>query len=130
MRKTKRKKHTKTITKIVLFSGILIGGGIGIVTIMNRNVPEKRLMEYMKYIEKGEYEQMYAMLDQKKSSMNSKEEFIERNSKIYEGIEMSDLSITDITVKERKRKCGSFLYNKYADCCRKCRIYQQCGIFT
>ena len=25
MRKTKRKKHTKTITKIVLFSGILIG---------------------------------------------------------------------------------------------------------
>lgn len=53
MRKTKRKKHTKTITKIVLFSGILIGGGIGIVTIMNRNVPEKRLMEYMKYIEKG-----------------------------------------------------------------------------
>ena len=47
MRKTKRKKHTKTITKIVLFSGILIGGGIGIVTIMNRNVPEKRLMEYM-----------------------------------------------------------------------------------
>ena len=66
MRKKKRKKHTKTITKIVLFSGILIGGGIGIVTIMNCNVPEKRLMEYMKYIEKGEYEQMYAMLDQKK----------------------------------------------------------------
>ena len=56
MRKKKRKKHTKTITKIVLFSGILIGGGIGIVTTMNRNVPEKRLMEYMKYIEKGEYE--------------------------------------------------------------------------
>ena len=51
MRKKKRKKHTKIITKIVLFSGILIGGGIGIVTIMNRNVPEKRLMEYMKYIE-------------------------------------------------------------------------------
>ena len=50
MRKKKRKKHTKIITKIVLFSGILIGGGIGIVTIMNRNVPEKRLMEYMKYI--------------------------------------------------------------------------------
>ncbi|URW85895.1 hypothetical protein M5E86_20235 [Blautia wexlerae] len=49
--------------------------------------------------------------------MNSKEEFIERNSKIYEGIEMSDLSITDITAKrKRKRKCGSFLYNKYADC--------------
>ena len=45
MRKKKRKKHTKIITKIVLFSGILIGGGIGIVTIMNYNVPEKRLNE-------------------------------------------------------------------------------------
>ena len=110
MRKTKRKKHTKTITKIVLFSGILIGGGIGIVTIMNRNVPEKRLMEYMKYIEKGEYEQMYAMLDQKKSSMNSKEEFIERNSKIYEGIEMSDLSITDITVKRQENGNAAVSY--------------------
>ena len=41
MRKKKRKKHTKIITKIVLFSGILIGGGIGIVTIMNCNVPKK-----------------------------------------------------------------------------------------
>ena len=110
MRKKKRKKHTKTITKIVLFSGILIGGGIGIVTIMNRNVPEKRLMEYMKYIEKGEYEQMYAMLDQKKSSMNSKEEFIERNSKIYEGIEMSDLSITDITVKRQENGNAAVSY--------------------
>ena len=50
MRKKKRKKHTKIITKIVLFSGILIGGEIGIVTIMNCNVPEKRLMEYMKYM--------------------------------------------------------------------------------
>lgn len=110
MRKTKRKKHTKTITKIVLFSGILIGGGIGIVTIMNRNVPEKRLMEYMKYIEKGEYEQMYAMLDQKKSSMNSKEEFIERNSKIYEGIEMSDLSITDITAKRKENGNAAVSY--------------------
>ena len=37
MRKKKRKKHTKIITKIVLFSGILIGGEIGIVTIMNCN---------------------------------------------------------------------------------------------
>ena len=85
MRKKKRKKLTKIITKIVLFSGILIGGGIGIVTIMNCNVPEKRLMEYMKYIEKGEYEQMYAMLDQKKSSMNSKEEFIEQGEKTAVG---------------------------------------------
>lgn len=110
MRKKKRKKHTKIITKIVLFSGILIGGGIGIVTIMNCNVPEKRLMEYMKYIEKGEYEQMYAMLDQKKSSMNSKEEFIERNSKIYEGIEMSDLSITDITVKRQENGNAAVSY--------------------
>ena len=53
MRKKKRKKHTKIITKIVLFSGILIGGGIGIVTIMNCNVTAKRLMQYMNYIEKG-----------------------------------------------------------------------------
>lgn len=53
---------------------------------------------------------MYAMLDQKKSSMNSKEEFIERNSKIYEGIEMSDLSITDITVKRQENGNAAVSY--------------------
>ena len=52
MRKRKEKNTRRLLQKIVLFSGILIGGGIGIVTIMNCNVPEKRLMEYMKYIEK------------------------------------------------------------------------------
>ena len=31
-KKEKEKKHTKIITKIVLFSGILIGGEIGIVS--------------------------------------------------------------------------------------------------
>lgn len=66
--KKEKKKTHEDYHKIVLFSGILIGGEIGIVTIMNCNVPEKRLMEYMKYIEKGEYEQMYAMLDQKKNA--------------------------------------------------------------
>ena len=56
---------------------------------------------------------MYAMLDQEKSSIDSKEKFMKRNSKIYEGIEMSDLSITDITKKTRKRKCGSFIQQIY-----------------
>ena len=37
MRKKKRKKHTKIITKIVLFSGILIGGGIGMNILVARN---------------------------------------------------------------------------------------------
>lgn len=42
--------------------------------------------------------------------MNSKEEFIERNSKIYEGIEMSDLSITDITVKRQENGNAAVSY--------------------
>ncbi len=55
----------------------------------------------------------------KKSSMNSKEEFIERNSKIYEGIEMSDLSITDITVKDKKTEMRQFPIQQI------CRLLQE-----
>lgn len=51
--------------------------------------------------------------------MNSKEEFIERNSKIYEGIEMSDLSITDITVKDKKTEMRRFPIQQI------CRLLQE-----
>ena len=42
--------------------------------------------------------------------MNSKERIYRTNSKIYEGIEMSDLSITDITVKEQENGNAAVSY--------------------
>ena len=50
--------------------------------------PEELLVEYMYHIPKKEYEEMYAMLHVEASGNISQEDFIKRNSAIYEGIEV------------------------------------------
>ena len=49
--------------------------------------PEELLVEYMDHIPKQEYEEMYAMLHIEASGNVSQEDFVTRNSAIYEGIE-------------------------------------------
>ena len=55
--------------------------------------PEELLNEYMAHIPKQEYEQMYAMLHIEASDNISQEDFIKRNSAIYEGIEMQHMTV-------------------------------------
>jgi len=59
-------------------------------------MPEELLVEYMTHIPKREYEQMYAMLDIEASGNLSQEDFIKRNSAIYENIELQNM-MTQIT---------------------------------
>ena len=55
-------------------------------------------------MKKKEYEVMYTMIDSdEKKVYLTKEEYIQRNSKIYEGIEVSDIKISHIAVKEKKQ---------------------------
>ena len=62
-------------------------------------------------IEKGDYDQMYDMLDGISSSRISREDFIERNRNIYEGIEASDIQVdvTD-TRKEGNEQIVSYTF--------------------
>ena len=56
--------------------------------------PEKSLMEYMDLVKKGQYEEMYGMLDEKSRASVSKDRFIRRNRAIYSGMGMTDLKVT------------------------------------
>ncbi len=60
--------------------------------------PEELLREYMAYIPRQEYEQMYAMIhketDETAGWSISREDFIKRNEAIYEGIEIKNMSVT------------------------------------
>ncbi|MFQ9785147.1 MAG: NTF2-like N-terminal transpeptidase domain-containing protein [Mediterraneibacter faecis] len=47
---------------------------------------------------------MYTMIDSDEKVYLTKEEYIQRNSKIYEGIEVSDIKISHIAVKEKKSR--------------------------
>lgn len=55
--------------------------------------PEELLVQYMNNIEQKKYEDMYGVLSKESSAKISKEDYIARNSKIYEGIEAHSLKV-------------------------------------
>lgn len=80
-----------------IIGGICIAGAaVGIFFAVGKagtKKPDVLLTEYMAHIEKKEYAEMYAMLDVERSGGITEEEFTERNSRIYEGIEAENVQI-------------------------------------
>lgn len=64
--------------------------------------PEELLVEYMDHIPKQEYEEMYAMLHIEASGNVSQEDFVTRNSAIYEGIEDQNMAVQIIAYDEEQ----------------------------
>ena len=64
--------------------------------------PEEFLVEYMDHIPKQEYEEMYAMLHIEASGNVSQEDFVKRNSAIYEGIEVQNMMVEILTYDEEQ----------------------------
>ena len=64
--------------------------------------PEELLVEYMDHIPKQEYEEMYAMLHIEASENVSQEDFVTRNSAIYEGIEVQNMAVQIIAYDEEQ----------------------------
>ena len=55
--------------------------------------PEELLVQYMNNIEQKKYEDMYGVLSKESTTKISKEDYIARNSKIYEGIEAHNIKV-------------------------------------
>ena len=60
------------------------------------------LLKYMEHIPQQEYEEMYKVIDVKGSGSIEKDNFIERNSKIYEGIEISNFKVEILEVDKKE----------------------------
>ncbi len=108
-RNMKKKKKNRAgigisiILSIVILAGVVGGlGYVAYVKILEREKPEELLAEYMVHIEKKEYEAMYAMVMPEEKGGPAKDTFIERNAKIYEGIEARDLRLKDVILGEEK----------------------------
>ena len=63
----------------------------------NLTKPDELLLTYMNYISEQNYKEMYRMLDVDASGQISEEDFIKRNSAIYEGIEVHNITTTIIS---------------------------------
>lgn len=65
--------------------------------------PGELLITYMNHIAGREYEEMYAMLHKETPGMIGEEEFVKRNSAIYEGIEMRNMTVKVIAYEESRQ---------------------------
>lgn len=72
------------------------------VKMRNTPSPEELLAEYMSHIPAQEYEQMYEMINVEASNNITQEDFIKRNSAIYEGIEVQSFEVTVTGYDEEK----------------------------
>ena len=93
--------------KLLLISLVLpVSLGLGIFaynTFYMQNTPESLLKEYYSYISKKDYERMYSLLSRQSREDNSREDFIQRNAAIYEGIEIKKIRIRFNDKKKLKK---------------------------
>ena len=113
MKKRKsRNKRKKTRSRLLwiasaaigiaaVISAVCVAGMIATKKIAWRT-PEELLVEYMDHIPKQEYEEMYAMLHIEASGNVSQEDFVTRNSAIYEGIEVQNMAVQIIAYDEEQ----------------------------
>ena len=107
--RNKRKKTRSRILWIAIavigiaavISAVCVAGMIATKKIAWRT-PEELLVEYMDHIPKQEYEEMYAMLHIEASGNVSQENFVTRNSAIYEGIEARNMAVQIIAYDEEQ----------------------------
>lgn len=100
--KGNKKKMIATVCAGILAFVVIVGGVFFLIRKNSWESPEELLLTYMDHVSHQEYEEMYAMLDVESSGNISQEEFTERNSAIYEGIEMQNMKI-EITEYNEKR---------------------------
>lgn len=106
-RARRKKKQRTTICLTVFVLGTMSIGAIVSIGILHRKQntlvsPEELLVEYMSHIPEQKYEEMYAMLNIEASRNISQDDFVKRNSAIYEGIEIQNMTTTVISYDEEK----------------------------
>lgn len=106
----KKRISTKTIVIIVISIVLLlalIGGGVyWYIFVLNadKNSPEEVLTQYVSYINEKDFESMYTLLSDSTKARVEKQTYLDRNSNIYNGIEATNVTISDLSYdKENKQ---------------------------
>ena len=105
-----KRKKTRSRLRWIAIAVIGIAAVISVVCVAGMlatkenawRTPEELLVEYMDHIPKQEYEEMYAMLHIEASGNVSQEDFVTRNSAIYEGIEVQNMAVQIIAYDEEQ----------------------------
>lgn len=99
-----KKKSKKNGIIFIIFFIVII---IALYFYLNNIKPDKAkdlLNEYMGYIEKQKYDEMYELLSDESKLEVSKEKFIQRNKNIYEGISAKNINLKTVIVNKDENK--------------------------
>ncbi len=102
-----KKKSNKKIVIIVIsiIIVLLIAGIIAwyIISNLDKNKPEEVLNAYIECLKKQDYEGMYMLISNSTKSRVDKETFLSRNQNIYEGIEATNIEISNLIYNEENK---------------------------
>lgn len=90
------------ITNAIILIAVLVCISFVFSACKKKETLDEVLLKYMEHIPQQEYEAMYKMIDVKASGSIEKDKFIERNSKIYEGIEISNFKVEILEVDKKE----------------------------
>lgn len=100
-----KKRRQRRFWKISAVSIGLVLLGILLVLVLNPGIldtPERAVGKYFSYLNEKNYEKMYEMLTEDSRNEYAREAFIERNQKIYEGLEARDMGIRVLGTEKRE----------------------------
>ena len=147
MAKRKKKSRRRRAERFVwIIIGILTAITFGIAVFilflakLENNImkPDEQLVTYMSYIQEKKYEEMYQMLDVESSGQISEEDFVKRNSAIYERVEIQNMTTAIISYPDlfgtilhgqskgfryAGKKRGNLRQKWACDCRRGCCIF-------
>lgn len=104
-KKNKNRRLLITIDVIgMIIVTVLIFIAVKVIKKSEESSPKGLLVEYMNYIPQKNYEKMYEMISIKASNNISKDDFIKRNSAIYEGIEVKNMTTEVLKYDEANKK--------------------------
>lgn len=112
----KKKKRNHIFAALIVMA--LSIGTLAVVLIFlprqkqTRTKPEELLIAYMEHAQNHDYEAMYAMLAEEATARISREDFIKRNSAIYEGMDTQNMKVTILSYN---REQNSIKYSNSFD---------------
>lgn len=105
MEENKSHKKVGIIIAIIVLLILAIAGGIVwyIISNMDQNTPDEVLSQYISCLSNKDYKGMYSLLSESTKARVDKDTYIARNKNIYEGIEATNISISNITTNIDKK---------------------------
>ena len=114
-------KNKKGLIFAVILIVIILIGIMGYFKIINKTKPEDVLKQYIENINAKDYNAMYEKISSSSKNNISEEDFINRNKKIYEGIDSLNIEIYINNVQKNKNEV-KITYNE--------KVYTSSGVIN